>query len=72
MKFVVYGACRFSDPGVRPLSALVAVGIDYYAYPTAFLALVRKTTFRFAGLLLGGIWWISVKWGNTSVLKKLI
>lgn len=71
MRFSIYGSCRFSGSRCKT-SALVAVGIDYCAYPTAFLALDRKTAFRFAGLLLGGIWWISVKCGNTSVLKKLL
>jgi len=49
------GLADAQDPRVRPVSALVAVGIDYYAYPKAFLALGRKTSFRSAGLLLGGI-----------------
>lgn len=49
------GLAEAQDPGVRPRSVPVAVGIDYYAYPKAFLALDGKTAFRFAGLLLGGI-----------------
>ena len=49
------GLAHAQDRPVRPLSAPVAVDMNYYAYAMAFLAHDGKTTFRFAGLFLGGI-----------------